>query len=56
MTHRLTAEVALGAILAVGQALGGWLGAALALLRGAVLIRWALVVVVVATAVKLLVA
>lgn len=44
-----------GGLLAVGQAAGGWLGAAAALERGARFIRFALVVVVMATAVKLLV-
>jgi len=43
-----------GLLLAAGQAIGGWLGAAAALKRGARLIRITLVVVVIATAVKLL--
>ncbi len=43
-------------VLAVGQAVGGWLGAVAALKRGATLIRIALAVVLVTTAVRLLLA
>lgn len=44
----------LGILLAVGQAAGGWVGAAVALKRGAGLIRGLLVVAVILSGVKLL--
>lgn len=40
--HAQAVDLSWGATLAVGQGLGGWLGASLALRRGANLIRWVL--------------
>ena len=47
-------DLLLGIVLAVGQAAGGWIGAAVALERGAGLIRGLLVVAVILSGVKLL--
>lgn len=44
----------LGLLLAVGNAVGGWLAAKLAIERGAGLVRWILIAVVTVSAVKLL--
>lgn len=52
--HGGMVDLWLGLLLSVGQAVGGWLGAAAALSRGERLIRAVLAVAVIASAVKLL--
>jgi uncharacterized membrane protein YfcA len=44
----------LGILLAIGNALGGWVAARMAVERGAVFVRWLLIAVVAVSAVHLL--